>query len=110
MINCEGRGKGEMRAEALMRVLGALERKEGWCFQAEHVGGVDNRIADGTTRWKREEIKKNLTKESPQTVWQVQELGEEEQRVCLEILRENTPLDGLRLRRERLPRRIGGCG
>ena len=46
-----------------------MERKEGWCFQAEHVGGVDNRIADGTTRWKREEIKKNLTKESPQTVW-----------------------------------------
>ena len=110
MITCKGGGKVEVRAGALMRILGALETKGGWCFQEKPVKGVDNRLADGITRWKGEEIQKNLAKESPQTVCQVQELGKEEQRMCSEILREDAPLDGLRLRLERLTRQIGGCG
>ena len=89
-----------MRTGALMKMLGALETQR----------GVDNRLADGITRWKGEEIQDNLTKESPPTIWQVQELGEEEQRMCSEFLREDTPSDGLPRRLERLTRRVGGCG
>ena len=76
-------------------MLGGLETQGVWCFQAEHVRRVDNRLADGITRWKEEEIQNNLTKENPRTVWQVQELGKEERRMCSEILREDTPFDGL---------------
>ena len=109
VIDCTQGEREEARTGALMRMLGALETQGGWCFQAKHVRGVDNRLADGITRWKGEEIQKNLTKESPQTVWLVQELREEEQWMCSEILREDTPTDGLRRRLKRLTRRIGGC-
>ena len=103
VINCK-RGRGDqVRTGALMRMLEALETEGGWCFQAKHVRGLDN-------RWEGEGFRKNLAKESPQTVWQVQELEGEEQWMCSEFLREDTPLDGLRRRLERLTRRIGGCG
>ena len=85
VINCKRGRKEKVRAGALVRILGALETKGGCCFQAQHMRGVDSRLAEGITRWKGE-MQINLTKESPQTVWQVQELGKEEQRMCSEIL------------------------
>ena len=61
--------------------------------------GVHNRLADGITRWNGEEIQKNLTKESSQTVWRAQELGKEEQLMMSKIAQEEgTPLDGSRYR------------
>ena len=67
-----------MRAGALMTLLGALETKGGRCFQGNHVRGI--------TRWKRQEIKYKLTKESLQPIWQVQDLGKEDQCMCSETL------------------------
>ena len=66
-------------------------------LSGKHVRGVSNRLADGMTRWKRGEIQSNPTKESPQTVWQVQELGKEELRMYSEILRETKLLGAFRL-------------
>ena len=40
----------KVRVGALMRIMGALEAKGGWCFQARHVRGVNNRLADGLAR------------------------------------------------------------
>ena len=60
-------------------------------------GGVNTRLADGMTSWKVERIPERLNLESPVFAWQVQDLGDEEQQVCSEILREGTPLGGLQL-------------
>ena len=47
---CRGGGKKQARVGALMRIMVALEAKGGWCFQARHVRGLNNRLADGLTR------------------------------------------------------------
>ena len=107
---CRGGKKDKARVGALMRWLGVLESKGEWCFQAKHVPGVENTLADGLTRWKVEEIPNNLQRESPGTPWQVKELGEEELRVCSEILREATHLDELQRRLGQLMKDVGGCG
>ena len=36
---------------------------------------VDNSLADGVHRWEVQAIQTNLTKESPQTVWQCRSWG-----------------------------------
>ena len=59
--NCKG-GKGEVRSGGMMRFFGVLEQIGGWCFQVKHVRGVENRLADGITRWKEDEIQSGLTK------------------------------------------------
>ena len=71
-------------------------------------GGVDNRLADGLTRWQEGQILEKLNAECPGIAWQVQELGTGEQVMCSEILRESTHLEELQLRLEGLTRRIGG--
>jgi len=72
---CRGGGKKQARVGALMRMMGALEGRGRWCFQARHVRGVDNRLADGLTRWREEQIPEKLNAECPEIAWQVQELG-----------------------------------
>ena len=71
---------------------------------------VDNRMADGLTRWQEGQIPEELDAECPRIAWQVQELGTVERLMCSEILREGAHLEELQLRLEELPRRTGGCG
>ena len=49
VTNCRG-GKDDVRAGGLMRIIGALEVRGKWCFQAKHVAGVDNSLAGLITR------------------------------------------------------------
>ena len=105
-----GGGKKQARAGALMRIMGALEAREWWCFQARHVRGVENRLADGLARWKEGQILQKRNAECPAIAWQVQDLGTGEHLMCSEILREVTHLEELQLRLEGLTRRIRGCG
>ena len=107
---CRGGKKDNARVGALMRWLGVLESKGDWCFQAKHVPGVENTLADGLTRWREADIPNNLQRESPGTPWQVQKLGEKELRVCAGILREATHLEELEGRLGQLMRDVGGCG
>ena len=72
--------------------------------------GVDNRLADGPTRWQEGKDIEKLDAECPAIAWQVQELGTGEQLMCSEILREGTRLQELQLRLEGLTMRFGGCG
>ena len=85
-----------------MRIMGALEAKGGWCFHARHERGEDNRLADGLTRWKVEQIPERLNAECPEIARQVHNLGDEELQMCSKILREGTLLGELQLRLERL--------
>ena len=87
-----------------------VQTHQSWCFQSRHVPGVENRLADGLTRWPEDEIADNLQRDSPGSLWQVQKLGDKEQRVCAGILREATHLEELHQRLERLMKDVGGCG
>ena len=51
---------GEPRSGALVRLLGCLEVNSGWCFDALHVAGVENTIADGISLWNPKAIDGNL--------------------------------------------------
>ena len=93
--NCK-EGKGEVTSGGMMTILEVLEKIGGWCFQAKHVSGVENELADGITRWKEDEIQSRLTKECPAFPWQAQELGPEGGGKCSEILHAATDLGGLR--------------
>ena len=93
-----------------MIIMRTLETREGWCFQANHVRGVDARLADGLTRWDAEKIHQAQNAECPEIAWQVQELGDVERQMCSEILGGGTPVEELKLRLEGLTRRVGGCG
>ena len=50
------RGAKEPRSGALMRMMGALEMRNGWQFRAKHIKGVTNTLADGISRWDRADI------------------------------------------------------
>ena len=73
-INC-GRGKGKERSRGTMKIMGVLERIGRWSFQATHVRGVENFLADEKTRWNEDEIQTRLTAECPNVSWQAQDLG-----------------------------------
>ena len=77
-----GGGEKQARVGALMRIMGAMEAKGGWCLQARHVRVVDNRMADGLTRWKEGQILEKGNAEYPGIAWQVEELGTGEQLMC----------------------------
>ena len=55
------RGGVEPRSGTLMRILGCLEIGSGWCFQAKHVKGAANTLADGISRWDRSSIPSALS-------------------------------------------------
>ena len=57
--NCRG-GKNDVRAGGLMRILGALEVRGKWCFQAKHVVGVDNSLAHLITRCEHSRVNAEL--------------------------------------------------
>ena len=48
------RGGLEPRSGALMRLLGVLEVSSGWHFDALHVRGIHNVVADGISRRDRD--------------------------------------------------------
>ena len=66
------RGSKEPRSGALMRIMGVLEMRNGWRFRAKHIKGVANTIADGISRWDRNDIALNLHSCRPDVCWQEQ--------------------------------------
>ena len=80
------RGGREPRSGALMRLLGCLEVGSGWCFDALHVAGVENAIADGISRWKPEDIDGNLRAFRPDVAWHRQVLEPTGVAVCFGVL------------------------
>ena len=80
--------------------MGAFEARGRWCFQAKDGRGVDNRLADGLTRWDAEQIPERLNAECSEIAWKIQELRDGDRRMCSEILRGGKPLEELLLRLE----------
>ena len=69
-----------------MRLLGCLEVGKGWYFDALHVAGVENTIADGISRWELEDIDGNLHTPRPYAAWRRQVLGPPGVALCLGVL------------------------
>ncbi|MEP3733699.1 MAG: hypothetical protein ABJN02_17345, partial [Lentilitoribacter sp.] len=49
-------GTRDPKAAFFMRYLGRIEIRAGWCLEAAHIPGVSNVLADGTSRWPRENV------------------------------------------------------
>ena len=62
VTNCRG-GNDNVRAGGLMRILGALEVRRKWCFQAKHVAGVNDSLADLITRCEHSRVNEELNAE-----------------------------------------------
>ena len=104
------RGGSEPRSGAIMRMLGCLEMGSGWCFEAAHVRGVDNTIADGISRWEPATIDARLRLSRPNVAWRQQVLSPEVADLCTGVLAASTSASQLRSRLEELTCRVGGLG
>ena len=104
------RGGKEPRSGALMRFLGVLEMSSGWNFDALHVSGVLNDVADGISRWKESEVHANLVRARSHIPWQVWDLGENGRALCTSVLASSSSETPLRLRLCELTRGISVRG
>ena len=68
-------GSRDRRAGILMRMVGRMEIGSGWCQVAKHIPGVENRLADGISRWTEEEIKNPVDRLTQGQGWKRQELA-----------------------------------
>lgn len=70
----------------MMRMLGRLEIRGGWRYSAKHIPSVQNKLADGISRWPRAELAdriRNLTKTEG---WCEQSIGPAGERLCAIVL------------------------
>ena len=93
-----------------MRLLGCLEVGSGWCFDALHVAGVENTIADGISRWEPEDIDGNLRAFRPDVAWHRQVLGPTGVALCSGALAAGPSASRFRRRFTELIRRVSGFG
>ena len=105
---CKG-GK-EPRSGALMRILGGLETRSGWCFTAARVAGVANTLADGISRWDSPPISAKLRRFRPDVCWREQVLGQVGADLCSGILAASTSTCQLRNHLNGLTRAVFGRG
>ena len=104
------RGGREPRAGALMRMLGCLEMRSGWCFRAKHVRGVANVLADVVSRWGHPTIAANLFAFRPDINWQEQRVGARGANLCTDILTISTSDAQLRARLSARTSLVAGLG
>ena len=57
-----------------MRMLGRMEIERGQRQVAKHIPGVENRLADGISRWPEEEMKNNVNPLTQEQGWKREEL------------------------------------
>lgn len=104
------RGAKEPRGGALMRMLGCLEMRSDWRFRARHVRGVANTLADGISRWNRNEITHRLNEFRPDIRWQEQNLGQAGMNITTAILGSSLSEVQLRHRLNATTRQLSGLG
>ena len=104
------RGSREPRSDAVMRMIGCLEMRSGWCFRAKHVKGVANTLADGISRWERDSISAKLTAFRPDVNWQEQILGEAGTGLITDVVASSASADQLRPRLGERTSRVADLG
>ena len=94
----------------MMRMMGCLEMRSGWCFRAKHVKGVANTLADGISRWDRDSISAKLTAFRPDANWQEKILGEAGIGLITDVVASSTSADQLRTRLGERTSRVADLG
>lgn len=79
-------GARDKRACLLMRMLGRLEISGGWGYNAKHIPGVQNVLADGISRWPRAELATKVRQITNTDDWREQSIGERGTRLCEIVL------------------------
>ena len=69
-----------------MRMLGRLEIEGGWRYDAKHIPGVQNTLADGISRWARSELADRVRQLTNTYVWCEQAIGVRGGRLCKIVL------------------------
>lgn len=103
-------GTRDPRAAFLMRYLGRIEMRAGWCFEAAHIPGVANVLADGISRWPRETINSRLSSLYPRVNWQEASLGKSGGTMCSGVLQAYSRRSEWLLRLTSLMKLPGVCG
>ena len=84
--------------------------RSGWYFRAKHVRGVANTLADGFSRWERDNVNKHLPEYRPDINCQEQDLGLIGMDLCTGILASSTCVGQLRTRLSALKCHLSGLG
>lgn len=79
-------GARDKRAGLMMRMLGRLEIRGGWRYHAKHIPGVENVVADGISRWPREEVADRIRTLTKTDGWREQAIGSPGERLCAIVL------------------------
>ena len=103
-------GTRDPRAAFLMRYLGRIEMRAGWCFEAAHIPGVKNVVADGISRWPRQTINSRLSSLFPHVDWQEASLGKSGGTTCSGVLQAYCRRSEWLLRQMSLMQLPGVCG
>ena len=65
----------DKRAGLMMRMLGRLEIQGGLTYDAKHIPGVQNTLADGISRWPRSELADSVRQLTNTDDWSEQSVG-----------------------------------
>ena len=79
-------------------------------FDALHVAGLENTIADGISRWEPEDIDGNLHASRHDVAWCPRVLGPTGVALCLELLAASSSASQLRRRLTEFIRQVSGLG
>lgn len=91
-VNSGGVGmRRDPRAGGLLRLLGSIELSGGWGFDAMHVKGTNNYLADGISRWPYAMVQRRLEQAAPQITWRQSLLRPQELNIIICALRGNWP-------------------
>ena len=104
------RGGKDPKSGTLMRTLGCLELRIGWYFPWKHARGVANTLADGISRWERDNSHKHPREYRPDINWQEQNLGQTRRDLCTGIMASGTSVGRWRTRLIALACHLSGLG
>ena len=79
-------GARDKRAGLMVRMLGRLEIQGGWSYDAKHILGVQNMLADGFSRWPRSELADRVRQFTNTDDWSEQSIGARGKRLCEIVL------------------------
>lgn len=76
-------GARDMRACLMMRMLGCLEISGGWGYNAKHIPGIQNTLAEGISRWPRSQLAAKVRQLTNSNDWREQAIGTRGNRLLL---------------------------
>ena len=79
-------GARDKRAGLMMRMPGRLEIQGSWRYDAKHIPGVQNTLADGTSPWPRSKLADRVRRLTKTDDWYEKAIGSRGERLCEIVL------------------------